>query len=77
MLRQIKKHEHECVPWRGCGGKIGACIYCEPQDQKDILPGECVVCGDETTKRTYDEYHEQWVSLCNDLICNKRFYNGI
>lgn len=19
---------HECVPWRGCGGDIGACIYC-------------------------------------------------
>lgn len=27
----VKKHRHACVPWRGCGGEIGSCIYCGKQ----------------------------------------------
>lgn len=23
-----KSHKHVCVPWRGAGGDIGACVYC-------------------------------------------------
>jgi len=25
---RFKNHPFECVPWRGAGGDIGACVYC-------------------------------------------------
>ena len=35
---------------------------------------ECVICGKETTKRVFNEYYDQWESLCHDSDCEKRFY---
>lgn len=36
---------------------------------------DCVCCGNQTERRLYNDFYEQWESVCYDYLCEKRWYN--